>query len=147
VTLAYDPLVRGRTHAFVAIGSAVGPPETDAEREVLALLRLRTPLTCGQFVASRLVDGGHPTTEELAEEVAAARAEGRPVDPDLLSEDGRKSRLAEALAVAPRHADQLEFLAREYRSARLGFGGGSLPAPKEPWKGRPHERRAQNGHR
>jgi Acyltransferase len=118
VTLAYDPLVRGRTHAFVAIGSAHAPPEADAEGEVLALLRRRTPLTCGQFVASRLVDGGDPKAEELAEEVEAARTEGRPVDPDLLSEDGRKGRLAEALAAAPRHADQLEFLAREYRSAR-----------------------------
>ncbi|MEX0815977.1 MAG: hypothetical protein WD027_00905, partial [Gaiellales bacterium] len=73
---------------------------------------------CGQFVASRLVDGGHPTADELAEEVEAAREEGRPVDPDLLSEEGRRGRLAEALAAAPRHEDQLAFLAREYRSAR-----------------------------
>jgi Acyltransferase len=118
VTLAYDPLVRRRTHAFVAIGSAVAPPEVDAEREVLALLRLRTPLTCGQFVASRLVDGVDPTAEELVADVEAAREEGRPVDPDLLSEEGRRSRLAEALAAAPSHEDQLAFLAREYRSAR-----------------------------
>jgi hypothetical protein len=118
VTLAYDPLVRGRTHAFVAIGSAVAPPEGDAEREVLALLRLRTPLTCGQFVASRLVEGGHPTAEELSEEVEAAREEGRPIDPDLLTEDGRRSRVAEAIAVASSHEAELAFLAREYRSAR-----------------------------
>jgi hypothetical protein len=118
VTLAYDPLVRGRTHAFVAIGSAVPPPETDAEGEVLALLRLRTPLTCGQFVASRLVDGGDATPEELAGEVEEAQAEGRPVDPDLLTDEDRRRRLAEALAAVPGREDQLPFLAREYRSAR-----------------------------
>jgi hypothetical protein len=118
VTLAYDPLVRGRTHAFVAIGSAVAPPEGDAEREVLALLRLRTPFTCGQFVASRLVEGAHPTAEELSDQVETAREEGRPVDPDLLSDEGRRLRLEEALAAVPRHEGQLAFLAREYWSAR-----------------------------
>jgi hypothetical protein len=102
----------------VAIGSAVAPPEGDAEREVLALLRLRTPFTCGQFVASRLVEGAHPTAEELSDQVETAREEGRPVDPDLLSDEGRRLRLEEALAAVPRHEGQLAFLAREYWSAR-----------------------------
>jgi hypothetical protein len=50
--------------------------------------------------------------------VEAARDEGRPVEPDLLTADGRGRRLAEALSVAPRKPRELGFLAREYESAR-----------------------------
>jgi hypothetical protein len=80
------------------------------------------PLTAGQFAAHRLLEGVEaapgPLERELAEAVEAARAEGRPVEPALLTVEGRRSRLAEALAVAPRKPEELAFLAREYRSAR-----------------------------
>lgn len=118
LALAYDPLVRGRTLAFVSIGEAVEPPEQEAEAEILALLRRTTPLTCGQFVASRLLDGGNPSEDELAEEVEAALRERRPIDQELTGDEGRRRRLAEALAVAARRENELPFLAREYRSAR-----------------------------
>jgi hypothetical protein len=54
----------------------------------------------------------------LAEAVAAAEEEGRPVECDLATEAGRRSRLAEALAAAPVRADAIRFLAREHASAR-----------------------------
>jgi 1-acyl-sn-glycerol-3-phosphate acyltransferase len=118
LTLAYDPLVRGRTIVVVAIGPAVPPPEADVEGEVLSLLRRRTALTCGQYVAARLAAGERPTPAGLADEVDAARAEGRPVDPELETSTGRARRLAEALTEAPRRERELAFLAREYESAR-----------------------------
>jgi hypothetical protein len=80
------------------------------------------PLTCGQVVASRLEAGAEadPTALEqnLADAVALARAEGRPVEPDLGTAEGRRRRLGEALAAAPRKAAELPVLAREHASAR-----------------------------
>ena len=80
------------------------------------------PLTCGQVVAAALAEGAEadpPALERrLAEAVAAAQEEGRPVERDLATEEGRRRRLAEALAAAPAHADALPFLAREHASAR-----------------------------
>jgi hypothetical protein len=118
VALAYDPLVRGRTHVFVAIGPPVPAPAQGAEDAALALLRRTMPLTCGQYVANRLAAGTNPTEEGLADAVAAARAEGRPFDPELSSAAGRSGRLAEALAAARAPDAELDFLATEYRSAR-----------------------------
>ena len=118
LTLAYDPLVRGRTVVVVSIGPAVPIPAADLETEVLSLLRRRTALTCGQYVAARLTAGERPSATELADQVGAARAEGRPVDPALETPAGRERRLAEALAEAPRREGELPFLAREYESAR-----------------------------
>ena len=59
----------------------------------------------------------------VAADVSAAyrigqMAEGRPVEPDLLTAAGRRRRLTDALAVAPRRAAHLPFLAREHASAR-----------------------------
>ena len=80
------------------------------------------PLTCGQVVASRLEAGAEadPAALEgdLAEAVALARAEGRPVEPVLATAEGRRRRLGEALAAAPRKAGELPVLAREHASAR-----------------------------
>ena len=89
---------------------------------LLALLRVTMPLTCGQVVAA-LLEGGadadpHALEQALADAVAVAREEGRPVEPDLATSGGRRRRLAEALSVAPRRAADLPFLAREYASAR-----------------------------
>jgi hypothetical protein len=80
------------------------------------------PLTCGQVVATLLEAGGEAEVSalegKLADAVAVARDEGRPVEPDLLEPESRRRRLTEALAVAPRKARELPYLAREYASAR-----------------------------
>ena len=122
LALAYDPLVRGRTRVHLALGEPVEPPAEDVEGALLALLRITMPLTCGQVVAARLQAGAdadlHALERDLSDAVAVAREEGRPVEPDLATAAGRRRRLTEALAVAPRRAADLPFLAREYASAR-----------------------------
>jgi hypothetical protein len=124
LAIAYDPLVKGRTRVHLAHGPPVELPKGDVEGALLALLRSTMPLTCGQVVATLLEAGAEaevPALErELADAVAAAQEEGRPVEPDLESPEGRRRRLAEALAVAPRRARELPFLAREYANAREG---------------------------
>ena len=121
LSIAYDPLVRGRTRVHLALGEPVDPPIADVDAEVLALLGRTMPLTCGQFVAARLEAGAEadPTALErdLADAVALARDEGRQVEPGLTTPEGRRSRLAEALATAPRRSRELPFLAREHASA------------------------------
>ena len=121
LSIAYDPLVRGRTRVHLALGEPVDPPAADVDAEVLALLERTMPLTCGQFVAARLEAGAEadPTALErdLADAVALARDEGRQVEPGLTTPEGRRSRLAEALATAPRRSRELPFLAREHASA------------------------------
>ncbi|MGH3010244.1 MAG: 1-acyl-sn-glycerol-3-phosphate acyltransferase [Gaiellaceae bacterium] len=120
--IAYDPLVKGRTRIHLAHGPPAQLPKDDVEGALLALLRRAMPLTCGQVVAALLEDGAEaevPALERtLADAVASARDERRPVEPDLETPEGRRRRLAEALAVAPRRARELPFLAREYASAR-----------------------------
>jgi hypothetical protein len=122
LALAYDPLGRGRTRVHLAFGKPVPPPAEETESALLGLLRKTMPLTCGQVVAAELAAGAEadpPALERrLAEAVAAAEAEGRPVEHDLGTKAGRRRRLAEALAVAPARADALPFLAREHASAR-----------------------------
>jgi Acyltransferase len=122
LAIAYDPLVRGRTRVHLALGEPVEPPSGDIEAEILTTLRRAMPLTTGQFVASRLAAGAgaDPTALErdLADAVALARSEGRPVEPELETPEGRHGRLGEALAVAPRRSGELPFLAREHASAR-----------------------------
>lgn len=121
IGIAYDPLVRGRTHAFVSFGHALAPPEDDVEEVVLGRLRLAVPLTAGQVVAAALVAGRKPDEAALEEAVETARVEGRNLAPALATPAGRGRRLAEALdAACTASLAQLEFLAREYRSAREG---------------------------
>jgi Acyltransferase len=120
--IAYDPLVRGRTRVWVTFPTPVPPPEDDVEAALLALMRRSVPLTAGQFAAHRLHAraAADPAAleRELAEAVEAALADSRPVERELLEQRGRRRRLAEALAVAPRKPEALPFLAREYESAR-----------------------------
>jgi hypothetical protein len=122
LALAYDPLVRGRPRVHLAIGEAVPPPAEEVEPALLGLLRGTMPLTCGQVVAAALAEGADadpPALERrLTEAVAVAEEEGRPVERDLATKEGRRRRLAEALAAAPAHADALPVLAREFASAR-----------------------------
>jgi Acyltransferase len=108
VALAYDPLGEGRTRVSIALGGAVEPP-AEVESGTLALLRRTMPLTCGQVVAAGVAPG---------DAVSEARAEGRPIEPDLLHQAARARRLDEAVALAPSRPDDVAFLAREYRSAR-----------------------------
>jgi 1-acyl-sn-glycerol-3-phosphate acyltransferase len=122
LALAYDPLVRGRPRVHLAVGEAVPPPAEETERALLGLLRGTMPLTCGQVVAAALAERAEadpPALERrLDEAVAVAEEEGRPVERDLATKEGRRRRLAEALAAAPAHAVALPVLAREYSSAR-----------------------------
>jgi len=119
VGIAYDPLTPRRTHAFVSFGEPFPPPEDDIERVVLERLKLAVPLTAGQVVAAELVEGGQPGEQALDRAVEAAREEGRNVAPELATPAGRWRRVAEAVEAA-RSASRadLEFLAREFRSAR-----------------------------
>jgi len=122
LALAYDPLGRGRTRVHLALGEPVAPPAEATEPALLGVLRSTMPLTCGQVVATALAAGAEadpPALERrLAEAVAAAEEEGRPVERDLATEAGRRRRLAEALAAAPAHAEAIPFLAREYAGGR-----------------------------
>jgi Acyltransferase len=119
VAVAYDPLGPGRTRAFVSLSRRVEPPSRDVEEATLGLLKRAMPLTCGQLVAHELLAGRTPDGGALADAVEEARAQERPVDPDLLDRGRREGRLAEALAAAERRPAELPFLAREYESARL----------------------------
>ncbi|MEO8290884.1 MAG: hypothetical protein ABI649_07810 [Gaiellaceae bacterium] len=119
VTLAYDPLVRGRTEVVVVIGEPMEPPSTDVEDRVLARLRRATPLTSGQYVAHELAAGREPHPSGLAAEVERARAEGRFFDPALIDPASRAKKVAEARAAAEQKPAELPFLAREFESARV----------------------------
>jgi hypothetical protein len=118
VSLAYDPLVVGRTRVLVTLGPPQGTPTDAVEESVLALMRTGTALTTGQYVAHELEEGREPSPTGLDEAVAAAGAERRPVDPELLDPERKSMRLEQALAEAGRRPSELPFLAREYASAR-----------------------------
>jgi 1-acyl-sn-glycerol-3-phosphate acyltransferase len=118
VAPAYDPLRRGRTRVVVTVGPRVEPPAEDVEAATLELLRLATPLTCGQYVAHELLSGRDPDAEGLEHAVDDARSEQRPVDPELLDSTQLRIRLIEAIALAERRPGELPVLAREYASAR-----------------------------
>jgi hypothetical protein len=118
VSLAYDPLVPGRTRVLVTLGPPRETPTDAVEESVLALMRTGTALTTGQYVAHELERGREPSPTGLDEAVVAAQAERRPVDPELLDSERKAMRLEQALAEARRRPSELPFLAREYASAR-----------------------------
>jgi hypothetical protein len=118
VSLAYDPLVPGRTRVIVTLGPPKATPPDAVEESVLELLRTGTALTAGQHVAHELEHGREPSRPSLDEAVEAAQAERRPVDPELVDPERRAVRLEQALAEASRQPGELSFLAREYASAR-----------------------------
>jgi 1-acyl-sn-glycerol-3-phosphate acyltransferase len=107
---AYDPLVEGRTRAYLAV-SAPHAPGVD----VLELLKRTTPLTVGDSVAAALADGDDPYAR-LDRDVAAAREEGRPCAPELDDEHERRRRVEAAVRVA--RGRPLDRLVRTYRSVR-----------------------------
>lgn len=114
MALAYDPLGPGRTRVHVAVAAPAPPPARDVEEEVLGRLRRTMPLTVGQIAARIRLGEPAPQAED---DVAAALAEGRPVERDLLDPAARAERLRVALAY-PAEEATLRRLAREYASAR-----------------------------
>lgn len=109
VSIAYDPLTRGRPHALLAFGEPFAPRPEDVDGQVLSALRRALPLTCGQVIARCLLDAARAgraaldTSEldlALASEVERARSEGRPVDRALLNGETRRRRLSAALVRA-----------------------------------------------
>lgn len=117
--IAYDPLVRGRTHAYVGVGEAVPPPRRDADAAVRALLARTVPLTVGQVVAVALAEGDRRhALDRLERELERSARNGRPVHPELYDVELRTRRVAEALAAADAHPERLPRLLAAYRSAR-----------------------------
>jgi hypothetical protein len=118
VTLAYDPLVRGRTEVVLVFAETMPPPHEGLENAVLERLKKTMALTAGQFVAHELSEGREPHPAALAAELESSRALGRPVDPRLADPAGRAAKLAEARSVAEEKPEEIPFLAKEYESAR-----------------------------
>ncbi len=118
VTLAYDPLVRGRTEVVLAFAETMPPPHEGLENVVLERLKRSMALTSGQFVAHELSEGREPHPAAFAAEFESSRAIGRPVDPALADPVRRAAKLAEARAAAEAKPEEIPFLAREFESAR-----------------------------
>ena len=127
VGIAYDPLVSGRTRVVVSVGQRVPPPDEDVEGATLQLLRRATPLTCGQWLAHERLAGGEIAPSRLAEAVEATRAEGRPVEPELLV-----YRVGGRVTVALNLGEQ----ARSYEGTKLPPLGGTIlefDGEEPPW--------------
>jgi 1-acyl-sn-glycerol-3-phosphate acyltransferase len=117
--IGYDPLVRGRTRAVVSVRPLVAPDPQRVEEQVLAELKLAMPVTAATAVAHALRAGEEPAAV-LGAAVEQAYAEGRNVERELGTAEGRRRRLAECLdAVSGTRDDRLlDRLAREFASAR-----------------------------
>src|SRR6185369_8272819 len=100
VTLAYDPLVRGRTEVVVVFAETLSPSHEGLENAVLERLKRNTALTTGQFVAHELSEGREPHPAAFAAELESSQALDRPVDSALADTARRTAKLAEARAVA-----------------------------------------------
>jgi 1-acyl-sn-glycerol-3-phosphate acyltransferase len=107
LALAYDDLTLGRPRVILSVGAPFPPPADDVEWAVLAALRSTMPLTCTQVVSSELVRaaeaGEEATTPSalergLADAVASAVRERRPVDPGIAAAGLRRRRLTDCLA-------------------------------------------------
>ena len=118
VTLAYDPLVRGRTEVVVVFAETLLPPHEGLENAVLEQLKRNTALTTGQFVAHELSEGREPHPAAFAAELESSQALDRPVDPALADTARRAAKLAEARAAAEEKREEIPFLAREFQTAR-----------------------------
>ena len=149
IGIAYDVFTRGRPRVCVDVGLPLEPPARNADAELLLEVRRRTPLTCGQIVADRLValaEAGERSVapaeldRALALAVEDAREEGRGIDPPLERSEARRRRLTGCLlalarrgVLSVRNSRQLaldagrivenrevQFAATEYASARDG---------------------------
>jgi 1-acyl-sn-glycerol-3-phosphate acyltransferase len=118
VTLAYDPLVRGRTEVVVVFAETLSPSHEGLENAVLERLKRNTALTTGQFVAHELSEGREPHPAAFAAELESSQALDRPVDSALADTARRTAKLAEARAAAEEKREEIPFLAREFQTAR-----------------------------
>jgi hypothetical protein len=124
VALAYDPLVSGRTRAYVAFTEPIEPGTGRILPAVERAMRAAMPLTPGQLAASALLNGrASPAAFRRAgeEAIGRAREEGRPLEPALLGA-GHERALSDALSRARRRGPSdplIQRLARELASARL----------------------------
>jgi hypothetical protein len=121
VAIAYDPLLPGRTRAYVSVAEPLAPASDDLERAVRHAFRAATPLTAGQLAASAVMEGSAlPELRRAADGwIARALADGRPVARELSSWK-RERMLERAWARARRlgpSSDAVRRLARELRSA------------------------------
>jgi hypothetical protein len=127
VALAYDPLVAGRTRAYVSFAAPVEPAPGRLRGDVARALRASTPLTPGQLAATAVLAGEDSPAElerSAQAAIAQARADGRPVEPTLAGDARERERALRGALVRARGrgaADPLvRRLAREFRSARDG---------------------------
>ncbi len=118
VTLAYDPLVHGRTEVVLVFAETMPPPDGGLEDAVLERLKQSMALTTGQFVAHELFEGREPHPAAFAAELESCRALGRPADPALADAEQRAAKLAGARAIAEEKPEEIPFLAAEFESAR-----------------------------
>ena len=116
IALAYDALAPGRRRAYVSVGEPFAPPRNGLEDTLLDALRRAMPLTSGQLAALAAREGGRVPPQALAAALERARAEARPVEPELVA-PGAGSRLAAAVTAARAAPDAAARLAREARSA------------------------------
>jgi 1-acyl-sn-glycerol-3-phosphate acyltransferase len=133
VALAYDPLVNGRTRAYVSFAAPIEPGQGRILPAVDRALRAAMPLTAGQLAATAVLEGDASVAalRRAGEDaIRRAREEGRPMEPALsgagreraLSGAGRERALGEALARARRRGPSdpvIQRLARELASAQL----------------------------
>jgi 1-acyl-sn-glycerol-3-phosphate acyltransferase len=126
VALAYDPLAGARTRAYVAFTAPLAPGPERLVAAVGQALRAATPLTPGQLAATAVVNGAasvNALSSIASREIARARGENRPIEPELLeSSRARERTLRRALVRARRRGPGdpgIQRLARELQSARL----------------------------
>lgn len=121
IAIAYDPLLGGRTRAYVSIASPLAAVSEGIEQVVRDALRIATPLTAGQLASRAICEGSSGAELDRAAQdlIARAGSEGRPVAPEL-SGPGRRLVLKRALSRASRMGPAnatVRRLARELESA------------------------------
>jgi 1-acyl-sn-glycerol-3-phosphate acyltransferase len=114
VAISYDPLAPGRVRAYISVAAPVvtspapdppagAAPPASLDDRVTDAMRRAIPLTARQIAAAVLRDGGSSRSLQRtgAEWVARAKADARPIEPDLLG-GRRRPVLAPAFARARR---------------------------------------------
>jgi hypothetical protein len=104
IGIAYDPMTRGRTRAYLAFANRLDARSLGSDDDLLDALRRAMPLTCGQVVANELHEADEPDLEQatldaaLEGAVERAVACGRPVAPALLVAEGRARHVRDAVS-------------------------------------------------
>ena len=109
--LAYDALTTGRDTVVLSVSESVEPPRGAGEPDLLPFLSAAIALTCGQVVASELLQAARAgrssvSPAELDQALIDARADaleaGRVVDPLFEDERARRRLIEDALRAAER---------------------------------------------